>query len=151
MLADTKNTIWTWKWTSYETFKPFVYQSTYKFISINISLLYIFPQSSRREISEHLHCWRTPGMLSHTVDFNLDYRGKCSYVIQPESTASLHEQTPPKRITENPSLISWSIQVQCQRKVAQRTRLPEDGQSVHSSMFTGVVFGYLCIKLLFLI
>lgn len=151
MSLDTKNTIWTWKWTSCGTFKPFIYLSAYKLISITISLLYIFPQSSRRDISEHLHCWRTPGMLSHTVDFNLDYRGKCSYVVQPESTASLHEQTPLKRITENPSLISWSIQVQCQRKVAQRTRQPEDEQSVHRSMFVSVVLRCLCFRLLFFI
>ncbi|TMS15467.1 hypothetical protein E3U43_021929, partial [Larimichthys crocea] len=34
--------------------------------------------SSGREISEHLHCWRTPVMLSHTEDFNPDYRGYAS-------------------------------------------------------------------------
>lgn len=46
-----------------------------------------------------------------------------------ESTAALHEQTPPKRITANPSLIHWSINmtstVQCQRQVTQRTCHPE--------------------------
>lgn len=40
---------------------------------------FFFLQSSAREISEHLHCSRTPGMLSHTEDFNLDTRGKCVY------------------------------------------------------------------------
>lgn len=52
-------------------------------------------------------------MLSHTEDFTLVYRGKFRYLVQlcllVESTAALQEQTPPKRITENPSLIHWSI------------------------------------------
>ncbi|KAG8006825.1 hypothetical protein GBF38_022862, partial [Nibea albiflora] len=38
------------------------------------SITYFCPQSSGRGISEHLHCWRTPVMLSHTEDFNPDYR-----------------------------------------------------------------------------
>lgn len=52
-------------------------------------------------------------MLSHTEDFTLDYRGKCRSLVQPslqvQSTAALYEHPPPKRITENPSLIHWSI------------------------------------------
>lgn len=88
---------------------------------------------------------RTPGMLSHTKDFNLEYRGEraqvfwYSCIYRFESTAALHEQTPPKRITENPSLIHWSIHmtstVQCQRQVTQRTCHPESGQSEYHAGF----------------
>jgi len=102
-------------------------------------ILFIVLQSSTRETEEHLHCWRPPGMLSHTEDFNLDYNGKCRCLVQLcmwlDSAEALHEQTHPKRIT---SLIHWSIHmtrtVQRRRQVTQRTCHSDSEQHKYPSV-----------------
>ncbi len=123
---------------------------------IYMSIIYVFPQSSRREISEHLQCWRTPGMLSHTEDFNLDYRGKCRYFIQSLVAwvnCGSAWANPPKRITENPSLIHWSIHTTSTVPKTSHSKghVILRADSLNITLWSSVVFRFPCFNLCFFI